>query len=465
MTNRVLAGWAAVLLGAAGLTGASSCSESSEPRRSGGGGAATGGAATITTVAGPAAGSTSQSTTTGGGGDEQIPPDGWVAWDGWSETCVLYYPPTPELLPAPFAWAPCSTAPPGMACQVMVTDWTDIGTGTMSLFPSFSVWNGTAYLLMRRLTPAYFLEIVGEIDGPLRNALMRVASPTDTSSKIGCSTQLSDLDEGKWVVRTQGHDPLGDSLESPHNGAVGGTVGVLEPTVLAHYIDSITYSFQVSESLVLRIGQPYSIVTVFPWSLGPDVHVTSPPDDPESFSASQIEISGATVFYSTVTGYAHGINVWTEAAGAQPFVRFIGDYTRGAADIGTDGTDLVWGQGEGKATAEYHYPTRHIMTAPFTSDPAALSPRRLRSAAYTNIGNYAWQVGCGRAAHQSPPNGIMVVRVSDGVSWFIGSEQSFRLLKPLGLTCDELFVLGTFDGKNSIARIRLDSLGAGTPPD
>ncbi len=348
----------------------------------------------------------------------------------------------------------------------MVTDWTDNPLATMSLYPSFSSWKGVPMLLMRRLTSKYHLDIVAEVDGPVRNAVMRITTPDETPSRAGCVAQLEDLNEGRWVLRVRGHGPLGDFLASPHTGGIGGRVGVLEPTVLAHDTDSRTYSFAISDNWVMRVGVPGSIVKVFPWSLSPAIHIVSPADDPENFKAGQFEVSGDAVFWSTATTFAHGINVWTPTDGTKPFVRYVGDYTRGAADLATDGTDLVWSQGEGKKSNQFVYPTRSIMTAPFTSDPRKLQPRRLRSAPYTNIGSFKWVVGCGYAAHTGARNGMMVVRLSDGTAWFIGEITSdFALSAPLGLTCEEVFFLGRFAGRTSIARVRLDSLGAGTPPD
>jgi hypothetical protein len=36
---------------------------------------------------------------------------------------------------------------------------------------------------------------------------------------------------------------------------------------------------------------------------------------------------------------------------------------------------------------------------------------------------------------------------------------------PIGIACDEVFILGVYGGVSNIARVRLDSLGPGTPPD
>ena len=116
-----------------------------------------------------------------------------------------------------------------------------------------------------------------------------------------------------------------------------------------------------------------------------------------------------------------------------------------------------------------------VMTAPYTTDAAQAqaTSRRLRSD-LKGFDPYVWAVGCGYAARnvnlKSPVNSaLFIVRLSDGVSWlFPGSLDAPRIAwgPPIGATCDELFTsVEAADGVTEIARIRLDSLGPGTPPD
>ena len=111
------------------------------------------------------------------------------------------------------------------------------------------------------------------------------------------------------------------------------------------------------------------------------------------------------------------------------------------------------------------------MTSPFTTDAAALQPRRLRSEVGNGFATSRPQVGCGYAAREIY-DGIRIVRLSDGVSWMLPSQQGSTWLwnEPLAVTCTELFAMVAADGDAGwqdvgIARVRLDSLGPGTPPD
>ena len=156
----------------------------------------------------------------------------------------------------------------------------------------------------------------------------------------------------------------------------------------------------------------------YPWDMSTETVVASAAADPENLHAGQLVVSGETVFWGTATLHRTGINVWDPQGGARPFIRWVGDYTRGAGDLGTDGVDLVWGYGEGKLPNDTNYPVASIMTAPFTNDPTALQARRLRSLPHGRIGGNQFEVGCGHAAY-SAWDDILVIRLSDGWSWVV----------------------------------------------
>jgi hypothetical protein len=126
---------------------------------------------------------------------------------------------------------------------------------------------------------------------------------------------------------------------------------------------------------------------------------------------------------------------------------------------------MVWSYGEGKEPSAEVFPTRSIMTAPYATDPTAVMPRRLRSLPGKSLVVEPWRVGCGYAAHTSDTTEVLVVRLSDGWSWRVPNAAGASIDLALGLTCEELFA-GAFISKLfTIARVRLDSLGPGEPPD
>jgi hypothetical protein len=191
--------------------------------------------------------------------------------------------------------------------------------------------------------------------------------------------------------------------------------------------------------------------------------ITSPATDPEGQHAVDLLVRGEAAFWETDSSRRAGIMVWTEQAGARAFRRWVGDPTRGAGSFGTDGVDMVWLQGEGKDPNSGNYPTLDVMTAPFTTDPALLQPRRLRSHNYDAMDSLPFKVGCGYAVGSGTQ--VSVVRLSDGYAWYLPHTTPMDFGIPVGATCEDVFVAGVFDGDVNVARIRIDSLGPGLPPD
>ncbi|RYZ46947.1 MAG: hypothetical protein EOO72_00735 [Myxococcaceae bacterium] len=171
-----------------------------------------------------------------------------------------------------------------------------------------------------------------------------------------------------------------------------------------------------------------------------------------------------------------GMWAWSKATGPQPILRWFGDSTRGAGNLGTDGKDMVWVYGEGKkAGSEDPYPSLSVMTAPYSLEPAAVAKttRRLRSQPGF-IDQWRYQVGCGYAARSVAVddgktfNGLFIVRLSDGVSWTLPGAPNVSDLAwshTLSVDCEHVYMALSNAKKTRIGRVRLDSLGPGTPPD
>jgi hypothetical protein len=80
-------------------------------------------------------------------------------------------------------------------------------------------------------------------------------------------------------------------------------------------------------------------------------------------------------------------------------------------------------------------------------DPERLEPRRVRWQWFgLKDGGYAFKVGCGYAAQTFLLDGVgwtsQIVRLSDGMLWVLPRTPEFIAHRPLGLTCDEVFILG-----------------------
>ncbi|MBI4705703.1 MAG: hypothetical protein HY744_31815 [Deltaproteobacteria bacterium] len=411
----------------------------------GSGAASAGGAATSTgstwTISG--SGSSASASGCGSGGSacspQPIPPqvpEGWVEYTDWSCDCRFYVPCSKQYLPKPIEWVPCPPEEVGsIDCRMMKTDWTSPENPTpVDLEPRLGRdEKGTPLLLFRRVADDYLMDLVAELDGPVRTAIVD-AGPKISDTDPGCFLAGGEVDEGRFVFGVRGHDANGKESESPHTGAIGGYVDDLSPPVLAHWTSGADdYVWFANAAWVLRASMSGDYVS--PWTMDQDILVHNGMIDPEGMIASQYALSGTAVFVGNASLKRDNINVWTPERGLEPFVRFFGDYTRGAADLGTDGKVLVWNYGEGKEPDDWVYPIASIMTAPYTTKPEELQPRRVRSLPDDRIGNFELKVGCG---YVTWTGWAFVVRLSDGWMWEVPDKLPKPYFRPLGVTCTEL---------------------------
>jgi hypothetical protein len=190
---------------------------------------------------------------------------------------------------------------------------------------------------------------------------------------------------------------------------------------------------------------------------------------------------GNAVLWEGSDGAINNIGVWTQDRGAQILIGYGNDLNQGAADIGSDSDNLVWSYGSKATSTIPAFANVDIMTAPFTTDPSKVVPRRLRSEFNDTFGVSAFHVGCGYALHSTwldpglptQRGGLRLVRLKDGQSWLMMSTNADLWIwgDPIAVTCDEVFAIVRVrpDDASSpvmtIARIRMDSLGPGIPPD
>ena len=184
---------------------------------------------------------------------------------------------------------------------------------------------------------------------------------------------------------------------------------------------------------------------------------------------------GETILWAVSTSSTVGIRAYDPVRGPHDLIRYPDDPTRGAGSPGTDGVDLVWMEGSGRQPGDATYPTRSIMTSPWTTDPAALKPRRLRSDLDTGFAtdDSRFRVGCGRAAKGGGVSNhdAQIVNLADGTGWnLVHTPQVWRTSTVVGLTCDEIILVvqywegGVIQGA-TLQRIRFDALGEPLPPD
>jgi hypothetical protein len=391
-------------------------------------------------------------------------PVGWVEYGDWSCACRFYVPATKHALPPPIHWEPCSGVSLAR-CEAMVTDWTH-GAVPIALNPRLDRdLEGNVVLdFTRDATDAHephTLHLIAYPDGPVLNAMLKPWLG-ESLAEPRCYLVNEAMHEGRYlrVPRATDVTAIGAS-----QGALVGTIDRSQPRVLARIRSPLPfkYSWAVGARWIVRLGESLNVLG---WDGEPGYKVTAPADDPEGLAPSQLLVHGSAVFWTTADLRRSGINVWEPERGVRPFQRWVGDDSRGAGNLGTDGIDLVWSYGQDRQSSDRDYPTRWIMTAPFVTDPAALRPRRLRTQASPVLAEREYQVGCGYAAHAAGASGVQVVRLSDGWGWFLPSETpALRVRRPIGLTCRHIYVLAQVVGRWTLARFELGSLGRGSAPD
>jgi hypothetical protein len=185
---------------------------------------------------------------------------------------------------------------------------------------------------------------------------------------------------------------------------------------------------------------------------------------------------GPTLLLSYAGSQIYAVTRWTEHDGVRVLVGFGSDDSRGAALPSSDGKDLVWIQGEGRYGGGARFPETWVMTSKFSTEPSEIKPRRLtRWVSDRIVSTTPSQVGCGRAVFPyvleengiTTGTGLFIVRLSDGVSWTLHDPygpESADWNGPIAITCNEVFAKHSRGFKYTIRRVRLDSLGPGTPP-
>ncbi len=394
-------------------------------------------------------------------GDSGCALSDWQPWTGWSDQCPIYVPAPGCQLPAPIEWEPCPPpVPQDIVCKRMKNTW----GGTASPFPRF--WrdpsSGAALILFTReehpSDTGSAVRLVAEADGPLRMAQFYA----DYHS-AQCAYSEEDLSDSRYLLNPH----TGSALQN--RGAIGGTIDSATPSVLQRVNEPSNWRISSQWVAQLTLGA----VKAWSWDGNTSTMVYEAAKDPNGLQPHDPLPRNSDIFVNVGDLTLCGEMSWNPQDGLRPLLRRYSDPTWAAGNFGTDGKDMVWTQSQGANACDNDGPNPEVWTAPYTTDPAVLktTARRVRTDV-RGMSAYPYAVGFGYAARWdtfgSPmANSAFIVRLSDGRSWvLIGFPKAGTLdwTQPLGFTDQELFIsAGVPD--TTIVRIRLDSLGPGTPPD
>lgn len=347
----------------------------------------------------------------------------------------------------------------------MMTPWTT-SNGAVRTFPQF--WYDSklkrgrlqfARLRVDSVSNTVRHSVVADVDGPILSAVVEVG--------LGCVLGDAGIEGDRYLFNA-----ISEALGT--EGFIGGKIGEAPDFAYRQPLQQYDHTtWRMTGEWVIRWK---SGLHGRRWGATDEVSVYAPSQDIEGLAPHNVVGVGPDVFFRVGGGVSSGVMVWNEDNGSKPLVRYPGDTTRAAANLGTDGTDLVWTYGEGPVPETATW-TRSVFTAPHSTDPdtVASTARRLRSDPGTFMVT-GFAVGCGYAArqfYQANAEGnsanLLIVRLSDGVSWIVEmppTSEAALFATALGFTCEEVFTRAQFpDESVTIVRIRLDSLGPGMPPD
>lgn len=397
--------------------------------------------------------------------------DGWSPWPDYAPWCDVYTATDPSALP-PITWEPClaSSEPWAASCQHMRLDWPVPPRLGMHVSPdSQAIVNsdGSVDLVTTREANGDVVRIIVDADGPVRNAVRATAHD--------CSVVNAHSYGGHFAFQILTSEATGQ-IDSRSGGAMGGAIGE-RPQLMFRYQDN-----DPSHSYV---AGPPGIVDVSRYQLrtwadpATAIQIPTSPEDVGLFTNEWFFV-GETFHWNTGSLALSRQKFWTASQGTQTFLTAGEDFLHGYGDLASDGVQMVWHEGD-RTDYTQVYPRLSIVVSNYTTDPSTAQRRVFRSNITGNgFGTTPWVVGCGYAARSStleptPGNFIVatvIVRLSDGVMWQLPDDPAFPIgwRRPLALTCTEFFGLVQEPGIDgailsmNIARVRLDSLGPGTPP-
>jgi hypothetical protein len=253
-----------------------------------------------------------------------------------------------------------------------------------------------------------------------------------------------------------------------HDSEAGGGMRAGEidsPTarIQVHFGDAVSHAPFAGPFTLIDLSNGFTFST-YSWDDGHRMADLWSPAQDDNLQQEDIEFAPNAMFWTASSSAYKRVHVYTPDGGVKNLLSAGLDISHAYADLGTDGHDLVWMEGKGRASASDPFTTYDIVTAPFTTDPAQVAPRRLRSEQGPALGASPFVVGCGFAARDSG-SFWRVVRLADGTSWTLTKANGWGWGSVHALSCAEIFVTVVIENVFRLARVRLDSLGVATPPD
>jgi hypothetical protein len=396
--------------------------------------------------------------------DGADPLAGWNYYPVLDPTCQLYVPSSTAQLPPPIQWQPCSDViPSGVACREMQYDWQAPQSGHIDPASIAAVQpdGGVALSISRFFNSGLIYRTVADADGPVRSAILEL--PSTTLCTLGSDTSLRESRIAYTALAT----PVPSQQSQAWSAGIGGSIDDLTPRVFQQDKDFVSRQYVAGNMAFLEWGPG---LPLFSWTDGTEFDSLSNPEAGATVAGSPAEFlfSGNALFFA-VYSEIYRVAVYTQAGGIAELIAAGGDTTRSSFDLGTDGHDLVWAEG---TQASSQFSNVAWMTSPFTTSEAAVQRRQLRIESPPYCTGTSFVVGCGYAAQcaygsEGPQVGVRLVRLSDGQSWPLLTQNGvdpWIWSEPIAITCSELFVRVETPGDFNVARVRIDSLGPGEPP-
>jgi hypothetical protein len=393
-------------------------------------------------------------------------PAGWERWSDWSAKCPLYLPGEGAKMPAPIVWEPCSAAVPSyLSCRRMKDDWSGQQVG-ISGFPNFSFDSVTGAPLLqftrRRVggEKDTSLRLVAEVDGPVRNAILKLDSTSNDCGYLEKALYGSFF--GQSILTRTG--AIVDGSVGEEWGFLGGPIDERRPKLFRPPDPTRPSGWYISDQWVVQLVDGRHKA----WSW--DFEQSHLIYDAQAWLAPfKATVIGGDVFSRVGTNVLCGVMSWNLEKGSRPLLLWPGDPTHGAGSFGTDGKEMVWTYSAGPKGCGVDASHPEVWTAPYTTDPDVLAAtaRRLRKDV-SGMSPEPYVVGFGHAMRTTGSNALFVVKTTTGLATLIPSDEDIVWRRVLGFTEDELFLTALMKDDSmglTIVRIRLDSLIFDLEPD